>query len=254
MIIDPLFYAMAIPSVILIGLSKGGLTGIGALAVPLMAIVASPLQAAAVLMPILLILDLVAVWTYRKTYDKKTLIITIPASILGILIGYILVSQINPNWIRVIIGFIAISFTISYWRSKNETKPKGHSLSRGTIWGGITGFTSFVTLTGAPPYQMYLLPLRLEKKTYAGTFMIFFWMNNILKIVPFMMLGQMNKSTLITSSIVFPISLIFAFIGIWIVKKLPTKIFYEIIYILLFLVSIKLIIDGISNILSISYE
>ncbi|MDG2187674.1 MAG: sulfite exporter TauE/SafE family protein [Hyphomicrobiales bacterium] len=252
MIIDPLFYAMAIPSVILIGLSKGGLTGIGALAVPLMAIVASPLQAAAVLMPILLILDLVAVWTYRKTYDKKTLIITIPASILGILIGYILVSQINPNWIRVIIGFIAISFTISYWRSKNETKPKGHSLSRGTIWGGITGFTSFVTLTGAPPYQMYLLPLRLEQKTYAGTFMIFFWMNNILKIVPFMMLGQMNKSTLITSSILFPISLIFAFIGIWIVKKLPTKIFYEIIYILLFLVSIKLIIDGISNILSIS--
>ena len=252
MIIDPLFYAMAIPSVILIGLSKGGLTGIGALAVPLMAIVASPVQAAAVLMPILLILDLVAVWTYRKTYDKKTLIITIPASILGILIGYILVSQINPNWIRVIIGFIAISFTISYWRSKNETKPKGHSLSRGTIWGGITGFTSFVTLTGAPPYQMYLLPLRLEQKTYAGTFMIFFWMNNILKIVPFMMLGQMNKSTLITSSILFPISLIFAFIGIWIVKKLPTKIFYEIIYILLFLVSIKLIIDGISNILSIS--
>ena len=252
MIIDPLFYAMAIPSVILIGLSKGGLTGIGALAVPLMAIVASPLQAAAVLMPILLILDLVAVWTYRKTYDKKTLIITIPASILGILIGYILVSQINPNWIRVIIGFIAISFTISYWRSKNETKPKGHSLSRGTIWGGITGFTSFVTLTGAPPYQMYLLPLRLVQKTYAGTFMIFFWMNNILKIVPFMMLGQMNKSTLITSSILFPISLIFAFIGIWIVKKLPTKIFYEIIYILLFLVSIKLIIDGISNILSIS--
>ena len=81
MIIDPLFYAMAIPSVILIGLSKGGLTGLGVLAVPLMAIVASPMQAAAVLMPILLILDLVAVWTYRKSFDKTTLIITIPTSI-----------------------------------------------------------------------------------------------------------------------------------------------------------------------------
>ena len=252
MILDPLFYAMAIPSVILIGLSKGGLTGIGALAVPLMAIVASPLQAAAVLMPILLILDIVAVWTYRKTYDKKTLLITIPASIIGIVIGAILVSQINTNLVRVIIGFIAISFTVSYWTSKNETKPQGHSLARGTVWGGITGFTSFVTLTGAPPYQMYLLPLRLEQKTYAGTFMIFFWMNNLLKIVPFMMLGEMNRSTLITSSILFPISLVFAFIGIWIVRKLPTKIFYEIIYILLFLVSIKLIIDGISNIISIS--
>jgi len=84
MIIDPLFYAMAIPSVVLIGLSKGGLTGIGALAVPLIAIVASPLQAAAVLMPILLILDLVAVWTYRKTFDKMTLAITIPASVMAL--------------------------------------------------------------------------------------------------------------------------------------------------------------------------
>ena len=82
--------------------------------------------------------------------------------------------------------------------------------------------------------------------------MIFFWMNNLLKILPFMMLGEMNKSTLITSTILFPISLIFAFVGIWIVRKLPTKIFYEIIYILLFLVSIKLIIDGISNMISIS--
>jgi uncharacterized membrane protein YfcA len=249
MIIDPLFYAMAIPSVVLIGLSKGGLTGIGALAVPLMAIVASPLQAAAVLMPILLILDLVAVWTYRKTFDKITLAITIPASVIGIVIGAILVSQVNPNWVRIIIGFIAISFTISYWSTKKETKPRDHSILRGTIWGSITGFTSFVTLTGAPPYQMYLLPLRLDQRKYAGTFMIFFWMNNILKIIPFMMLGQMNKSTLTTSAILFPISLVFTFIGIWVVKKLPTKIFYEIIYILLFLVSIKLIYDGFTKII-----
>ena len=249
MIIDPLFYAMAVPSVILIGLSKGGLTGLGVLAVPLMAIVASPMQAAAVLMPILLILDFVAVWTYRKSFDKITLIITIPSSIIGIIIGAVLVSQVNPDWIRVIIGFIAISFTISHWRTAKDRGSKGHSIFRGTVWGSITGFTSFVTLTGAPPYQMYLLPLKLEQRTYAGTFMIFFWMNNILKIIPFMMLGEMTRSTITTSMILFPISLIFTFLGIWIVRKLPTKIFYEIIYILLFLVSIKLIYDGFTNII-----
>ena len=206
MIIDPLFYAMAVPSVILIGLSKGGLTGLGVLAVPLMAIVASPMQAAAVLMPILLILDLVAVWTYRKSFDKITLIITIPSSIIGIIIGAVLVSQVNPDWIRVIIGFIAISFTISHWRTAKDRGSRGHSVFRGTVWGSITGFTSFVTLTGAPPYQMYLLPLKLEQRTYAGTFMIFFWMNNILKIIPFMMLGEMTRSTVTTSIILFPIS------------------------------------------------
>ena len=219
------------------------------LAVPLMAIVASPMQAAAVLMPILLILDLVAVWTYRKSFDKITLIITIPSSIIGIIIGAVLVSQVNPDWIRVIIGFIAISFTISHWRTAKDRGSKGHSIFRGTVWGSITGFTSFVTLTGAPPYQMYLLPLKLDQRTYAGTFMIFFWMNNILKIIPFMMLGEMTRSTITTSMILFPISLIFTFLGIWIVRKLPTKIFYEIIYILLFLVSIKLIYDGFTNII-----
>ena len=249
MIIDPLFYAIAVPSVILIGLSKGGLTGLGVLAVPLMAIVASPMQAAAVLMPILLILDLVAVWTYRKSFDKITLIITIPSSIIGIIIGAVLVSQVNPDWIRVIIGFIAISFTISHWRTAKDRGSRGHSIFRGTVWGSITGFTSFVTLTGAPPYQMYLLPLKLDQRTYAGTFMIFFWLNNILKIIPFMMLGEMTRSTVTTSMILFPISLIFTFLGIWIVRKLPTKIFYEIIYILLFLVSIKLIYDGFTNII-----
>ena len=240
---------MAVPSVILIGLSKGGLTGLGVLAVPLMAIVASPMQAAAVLMPILLILDLVAVWTYRKSFDKINLIITIPSSIIGIIIGAVLVSQVNPDWIRVIIGFIAISFTISHWRTAKDRGSRGHSVFRGTVWGSITGFTSFVTLTGAPPYQMYLLPLKLDQRTYAGTFMIFFWMNNILKIIPFMMLGEMTRSTITTSMILFPISLIFTFLGIWIVRKLPTKIFYEIIYILLFLVSIKLIYDGFTNII-----
>tara|TARA_Y100000590_G_scaffold470658_1_gene667489 strand:- start:11319 stop:12071 length:753 start_codon:yes stop_codon:yes gene_type:complete len=249
MILDPLFYAMAIPSVIIIGLSKGGLTGFGALAVPLMALVASPIQAAAVLMPILLILDIVAVWTYRHHYDKKTLIITIPASIIGIIIGAILVAQIDPNWIRIIIGFIAITFTLSYWSTNKTKKSRGHSIARGTFWGGVTGFTSFVTLAGAPPYQMYLLPLRLDHRKYAGTFMIFFWLSNLLKVAPFMMLGEMNISTLKTSIVLFPISLLSAFIGIFIVKKLPTKIFYEIIYILLFLVSIKLIFDGFSNLL-----
>ena len=249
MIIDPLFYLMAIPSVIIIGLSKGGLTGIGALAVPLMAIVASPLQSAAVLMPILMVLDLIAVWTYRRTFDKKTLAIPVPASIAGIIIGWALVSRIDPNVIRILIGIIAGTFTISYWLNNNQKEAKGHSVVRGTFWGTITGFTSFVTLTGAPPYQMYLLPLKLDQRKYAGTFMIFFWLNNILKFPLFMQLGEINKSTLFTSLALFPIAIISTFIGIYIVKKVPTKIFYRIIYILLFLVSIKLIWDGFSNII-----
>jgi uncharacterized membrane protein YfcA len=245
MIIDPLFYLMAIPSVIIIGLSKGGLTGIGALAVPLMAIVASPLQSAAVLMPILMVLDLIAVWMYRKTFDRITLAITVPASIVGIIIGWALVSRIDPNVIRILIGIIAGTFTISYWLNNNQKESKGHSVVRGTFWGSITGFTSFVTLT----YQMYLLPLKLEQRKYAGTFMIFFWLNNIFKFPLFIQLGEMNKATLFTSLALFPIAVISTFVGIYIVKKVPTKIFYRIIYILLFLVSIKLIWDGFSNII-----
>ena len=173
MIIDPLFYAMAIPSVILIGLSKGGLTGLGVLAVPLMAIVASPMQAAAVLMPILLILDLVAVWTYRKSYDKITLLITIPTSIIGIIIGAILVSQVNPDWIRIIIGFIAISFTISHWRNTKEKQPRGHSIVRGTIWGKHHRLYKLCYIDGRTPIPNVSFTSQTDQRTYAGTFMIF---------------------------------------------------------------------------------
>ncbi len=77
---DPSFYAAAIPAVILVGLSKGGLGGaVGFVGVPLMALVMSPVQAAAILLPILVLMDVVSLWSWRGFYDRLMLKTMLPA-------------------------------------------------------------------------------------------------------------------------------------------------------------------------------
>ena len=72
-ITDPLFYAVAIPAVVFLGLSKGGFSGIGMVSTPLVALVMPPLEAAAILLPILLVQDAVSVFVYRCVWDSWNL-------------------------------------------------------------------------------------------------------------------------------------------------------------------------------------
>ena len=69
MLDQPLFWICAIISVIVTGISKGGFGGIALLAVPLMSLVISPVQAAGIMLPILIVMDWVSLWAYRKSWD-----------------------------------------------------------------------------------------------------------------------------------------------------------------------------------------
>lgn len=250
MITDPWFYAAAFPAVVLIGFGKGGFAGLGTLAVPLMAMVAPPLQVAAIMLPILLVMDAIAVWTYRRQYDRRTLIITLPASLIGIGLAWLIAARVEPDHIRLLIGVIGIAFTLNHWIRKEPPGGSGHSVARGTFWGAMAGFTSFVTLTGAPPYQMYVLPLKLDHRVYAGTFVIFFAVTNILKVVPFFMLGQMSPTNLGTSAALLPLAVVSVFVGIRLVRRVSPSLFYRLVYVVLFAISLKLLWDGGSAVLA----
>ena len=65
-ITDPLFYLLAIPAIVALGIGKGGFAGVGMISTPLLALVMPPLQAAAILLPILLCQDVISVWVYRR--------------------------------------------------------------------------------------------------------------------------------------------------------------------------------------------
>lgn len=246
---DPLFYLAAIPAVIFVGLSKGGLGGAMALiGVPMMALVTSPVKAAAIMLPILIVMDMVSLWTWRGNYDLRTLRIMLPAGLLGIGIGWFTAAWVTVPQVRLLVGVIALLFAADYVRLRLRTtpdEPKPHNALKGTVWGTLAGFTSFVSHAGGPPYQVYTLPLGQEPKLYVGTSVIFFAVVNAVKLVPYFALGQFDAANLSTSLVLMPIAPIATIAGAWVVKHMNKTIFYPFMYTMVFLVGLKLVYDGI---------
>lgn len=249
MIVDPLFYAAAIPAVLLIGLSKGGFGGaIALLAVPLLSLRISPIQAAGIMLPILICMDLVGLWAWRGQYDKKTLVIMVPAALLGIFIGWLTAAYVTDAHIRLIVGIVALSFSLGYFLGGAKSKrARPHSYPKGLFWGMTAGFTSFVSHAGGPPYQMYALPLRMDPKLFAGTAIIFFATVNLVKVVPYFFLGQFSAGNLATSLVLLPLAPLATLAGVKLVKITPQDTFYAITYSAVLLVSFKLIWDGLTG-------
>ncbi|MEO0451137.1 MAG: sulfite exporter TauE/SafE family protein, partial [Pseudomonadota bacterium] len=117
---DPLFWVIAVISVLITGVSKGGFGGLALLAVPMMALVISPVQAAGIMLPILIIMDWVGVWTYRKYWDRTLLLLTLPGAVLGIVAGGLLAGYVDDQVVRIVVGLIAVLFPIYA-----ITKPSG---------------------------------------------------------------------------------------------------------------------------------
>ncbi len=248
MISDPWFYVAAVPAMIVLGLSKGGFGALNLLTVPILALVISPVQAAAIVLPILLVNDVVAVISYRGFYDTTTLKIMLPGALIGIGIGWWTAAWVTENEIRLIVGAISVLFTLNYWfRHRLRQRPHGHNVAAGGFWGTVTGFTSFVSHAGGPPFQMYAVPLRLQPRVFVGTSVIAFAVINAVKLGPYFLLGQFDATNLETSAILLPISIPATFAGVWLVKVLETAVFYRAIYILIFLVGLYLVWEGLTG-------
>ena len=148
MISEPLFYAATIPAVLIFGISKGGFGGgLGILSIPMMALVISPIQAAAILLPILCVMDLFSLWAYRGKWVGSELRVLVPASLLGIGVGTLLFGYLSPAIIRLLLGVIAITFTLQYWfdqKFRPNVERSVYSPSVGIVAAGTAGFTSFV--------------------------------------------------------------------------------------------------------------
>lgn len=249
LITDPWFYAAAVPAVILVGLSKGGLSGgTSLLGVPLMSLVISPVQAAGIMLPILVLMDIVAVASYRRTFHARSLMILMPAALLGIFIGYLTAAYVTDAHVRLIVGTVTLLFVLNHWfGGAGARPPAGASIVKGTFWGTICGFTSFVSHAGGPPIQMYMLPQRLDKIVMAGTVIILFSVINAVKLVPYFMLGQFDRTNLMTSAVLLPLAPVATYAGVRLVRIIPQELFYRVMYLAIFVVSLKLIWDGVSG-------
>ena len=248
MIQDPFFYLVAIPAVLIVGISKGGLGGgLGLIAVPMMALAVPPTTAAAIMLPILCLMDLVGLWTFRGQGDRQSLKILLPAALAGIALGALSFRYLTDDHIRLIVGTIAITFTLNYYLRKSRLQPRASSRSHGSFWGALSGFTSFSVHAGGAPLNIYLLPLRLEKQAYIGTTIVFFAAINYIKLIPYSLLGQFNTDLLTTSAVLAVLAPVGVLTGAWLQHRINERIFYHLCYGFLMLAGIKLHYDALGH-------
>lgn len=233
-----------------VGMSKGGVPMIGSLAVPTMALFMSPVTAAGLLLPVYVISDMFGVWAYRREFSGRNLAILIPAATLGIGIGWATASIVTDAEVMLIVGLIGLAFCLIRWLGGTGAAARPADVPRGVFWGAVSGFTSFVSHGGAPPYQMYVVPQRLPKMVYAGTTTLTFAAINAIKLIPYGALGQLNPANLTVTAALMPVAVAATFAGVWLTRRLPEKLFYRLVMGALFLISLKLVHDGATGMLA----
>jgi hypothetical protein len=248
---DPLFYVLAVPVVLALGLSKGGFAGVGQAGTPLLALAMPPLEAAAIVLPISIVMDLTAMWVYRKDWNGRILALVMPGAIVGLIIATLVAAHISDAAVRVSIGVVTIAFVLFQWigpkKIASETPHAG--VPSGLFWGAVSGFTTTLCQAGGPPYMVYVLPQKLAKIVFVSTTAMYFGGLNILKVPSYLVLGQFSAKGLATTLTLLPLALLANQLGFWLVKRTPQEMFYKITQVLMLAISIELVRSGLTTML-----
>lgn len=248
-----LFYPIAILAILLAGISKGGFgAAAGGLAVPLMSIVIAPPEAAGIMLPILCAMDLFSVHAYRGRWSKEHLRILLPGSLIGIALGGIAFGLLSVNMIRLLVGLVAVVFTVNKWFGLSDRLTRHLSMRQrapgrvaGMICGLLSGFTSTLAHSGGPPFAVYIYSQKLDKTLIVATSAVFFFIGNYLKLVPYYFLGQLNTANLMTSLMFAPLAPLGVWLGVWLHNRVSEQAFFRVSYVLLFISGLKLIYDAV---------
>ncbi|WP_417588618.1 sulfite exporter TauE/SafE family protein [Pararhodobacter oceanensis] len=235
-------------SVALVGLSKGGLGGAFAMmGVPVMSLVMPPLLAAAVLLPILLMMDALSLWYWRGWANWRLLRSMLPAAVVGITLGWATAELTSEAMVRLIIGAVALGFAARAAVGPLIGVAMRHRPGLGWFWGGFAGFTSFVAHAGGPPFQVHVLPAKMAPKLYTGTSVKFFAIVNAIKLLPYGMLGMFEGEVVVSALVMLPLAIVAVSAGAAIIKRMPARVFYPFSYAMIAVVGVKLIYDGIGG-------
>jgi len=243
---DPWFYAVAIPAVVLMGLSKSGFgAGFGALAVPLMAMVVPVPQAAAIMLPLLAVMDGLGLAAFLREFDRGLIKLILPGGLLGTVIGTLLFGALSAKEVAGVVGAITLAFLAIRLafppRADAPPPPKWLGFALGTT----SGFTSFVAHAGGPPINFYVLPLKLSPVTFTATMAVFFAAVNTSKWIPYAWLGLIDGRNMLTSLALAPFAPVGVWLGVKVVRRIQPHVFYRLLYGGMFLTGVKLLWDGV---------
>jgi uncharacterized protein len=221
------------------------------LAVPLMTLAVSPVQAASITLPILIVQDVVSVWVFRKAWDGRSLAILIPSALVGIVLAYLLAAHVSTAAVELAVGLVSLIFGARQLQItlRGAVRPSKPSDAMGLVWGTTAGFTSQIAHAGGVPFQIYMLPKRLDRDVLIGTSAIFFAAINWLKVPAYAALGQFTRGNMTTSVALFPIAILSTVVGAKLIRRVDPERFYVLIYVLLLLTGLKLSWDGATGLL-----
>lgn len=241
---DIWFYIIASLAVFLVGVAKGGFAGLGAAAMPLLALVMDPVAGAGMLLPILIAQDILSVWAFRKSFDRRTLLIMIPGALVGIILAWWLAAIVSGDAVRGAVGVIAVIFG-SYRLAGPLAMPLRFTGQApewvGTVLGGVSGFTSQIAHAGGPPFQIWALTRNMPHLTFIGTSSLFFAIVNWMKVPAYFALGQFTSANMTLTAFFMPLAIASTLFGIWLVKRISPARFNLVINILIVAVGLELI-------------
>jgi uncharacterized membrane protein YfcA len=244
-ITDPWFYAVAVPAVLLMGLSKSGfLMGFGSLATPLLALTMPVPQAAAVMLPLLLVMDVTGVQQLWRERDRELLRLLIPAGLLGTVVGTLLFGLLSAKTVAAVVGALTLLFLAQrlVFPPRRDAPPPSRPV--GFLLTVAAGFTSFVAHAGSPPISAYVLPLKLDPVRLTATMAVLFGVINLSKWIPYAGLGLFDARILVTSLVLMPLAPLGVWLGVWATRRIDPRWFYRIAYSGMFLTGVKLLWDG----------
>ncbi|HJW12298.1 MAG TPA: sulfite exporter TauE/SafE family protein [Albitalea sp.] len=242
---SPSFYVIAVPAVLLMGLSKSGfLSGFGSLVVPLLALAVPVPQAAAIMLPLLFVMDGVGLQQLWRERDRALLRLLLPAGLLGTVVGTVLFGLLSTKTVAAVVGGLTLLFLAQrlvfppHADAPPPPKPLGFAL------GIASGFTSFVAHAGGPPISAYVLPLRLPPVTFTATMAVFFATVNLSKWIPYAWLGLIDLRNMSTSLLLLPLAPLGVWLGVWLTRRIRPTWFYWLAYSGMGLAGAKLLWDG----------
>ena len=226
-----------------VGITKTGIPGIGILVVPLLAMAFPAKASVGLLLPILIFADLFAVGYYRRHGQWQHLVKLLPWAVVGIGIGYLVLSKIDSGTLKPLIGFIVLAMLAIRLRSilKDDPQQVPQHWSFAAMMGLLAGATTMMANAAGPVMVLYLLSMHFPKQKFIGTAAWFFFIVNWIKLPLMTNLDMINATSLKMDAAVFPAVVLGAIAGIWLLKSIPQRLFNIIALILAAAATIRLL-------------
>lgn len=259
------YVAAAVVAVMLVAVSKGGFgSGLGMLSVPVMMLVAPATSVLPMMLPVLIACDILAIREYPKFYSREAIVRLAPGAVAGLLIGWGLLWWLsqpgneglrarNEAYLRLGIGALCVIFValwgVTQWlrRHEGERPPWRPTWLGGTVAGVPSGVTTMLAHAAGPVFTMYLLPQGLDRRSFVGTTVRYFFVFNLLKIPLFLTIpGAARLSWGVFKSELWMLALapLGVWAGRWLNDRLSQRWFNWFLYFFLTLAGGQLIWNG----------